>query len=108
MVILILIDFQYFQNIVSSSEKGSIGQNHSSSVSHHPVKPPNQFTIPLSFVGESPYPLRYLEHLALFCCSLFSKERLNPIRSTRWWKNNVNHQPRTFSIVLKATSLIFL
>ena len=58
MVILILIDFQYFQNIAFSFEKGSIGQNHSSQVSHHPVKAPNKFTILVSNVGELPYPLR--------------------------------------------------
>ena len=34
----ILIDDQYVQNFVSSFEKGSNGQNHSSSDSHHPTK----------------------------------------------------------------------
>ena len=47
MVILILIDFERFQNIVFNFEKGSIGQTHSSSVSHHPMKPPNKFTTSL-------------------------------------------------------------
>ena len=37
MLILVLIDVQYIQNVVSSFEKGSNGQNHSSSDSHHPI-----------------------------------------------------------------------
>ena len=38
MVILILIDVQYSHKAVFSFEKGLIGQNHSSSGYHHPVK----------------------------------------------------------------------
>ena len=38
MLILILIDVQYLQKAVFSFEKGSNGQNHSSSGFHHPVK----------------------------------------------------------------------
>ena len=38
MLILILIDVQYSQNAVSSFEKFSTRQNHSSSGSHHQVK----------------------------------------------------------------------
>ena len=38
MLISILIDVQYLQNIVFSFEGGSNGQNHSSSGSHHLVK----------------------------------------------------------------------
>ena len=38
LLILILIDVKYLQNIVFSFEKGLNGQNHSSSGSHHPVK----------------------------------------------------------------------
>ena len=37
MLILVLIDVQYSQKAIFSFEKGSIGQNHSSSGSHHPV-----------------------------------------------------------------------
>ena len=37
MLILVLIDIQYMQNVVFSFEKGSNGQNHSSSDSHHPT-----------------------------------------------------------------------
>ena len=37
MLILILIDVQYIQNVVFSFEKSSNGQNHSSSDSHHPT-----------------------------------------------------------------------
>ena len=38
MLILILIDVQYLQNIVFSFEKGSNSQNYSSSGSHQPIK----------------------------------------------------------------------
>ena len=38
MLILILINVQYLQKIVFSFEKGSNGQNHSSSGSHYPIK----------------------------------------------------------------------
>ena len=37
MLILVLIDVQYIQNVVFSFKKGSIGKNHSSSDSHHPI-----------------------------------------------------------------------
>ena len=81
-----------------------VGQNHSLSVSHDSVKPPNKFSIPLSNVGESPYPLQYLKNPALFCCALFSKEHFKPIRSTKWWTKNADFQPKTFSIALNATT----
>ena len=38
MLILILINVQYLQNVVFSFEKGLNGQNHSSSGSHHPTQ----------------------------------------------------------------------
>ena len=38
MLILILIDVQYLQNIVFNFQKSSNGQNHYSSVFHHPIK----------------------------------------------------------------------
>ena len=38
MLILILIDVQYLQNLVFSFEKGSNVQNHSLSDSHHSIK----------------------------------------------------------------------
>ena len=49
MLILILIDVQYLQNLVFSFEKGSNVQNHSLSDSHHSIKkfPPAKFPIPL-------------------------------------------------------------
>ena len=37
-LILILINVQFLQNVVSSFEKGSRGQNHSLSDSHHPTE----------------------------------------------------------------------
>ena len=45
MLILILIDIQYLQNVVLSFEKGLNSQNHSSSGSHHQIKNPprNQY-----------------------------------------------------------------
>ena len=49
MLILILIDVQYLQNIACGFEKGSNGQNHSSSGSHHLIKK--------SFKQNSPLPL---------------------------------------------------
>ena len=108
MVILILIDFQYLQNIFriffSALKKVQVGQNHCLSVSHDSVKSPNKYFIPLSNVGESPYPLHYLKNPALFCCPLFSKEHFNPIRSTKRWTNNVDFKPKTFIIALNATT----
>ena len=48
MLILILIDVQYLQNLVFSFEKGSNVQNHSLSDSHHSKKNlPAKFPIPL-------------------------------------------------------------
>ena len=38
MLILLLIDVEYLPNVAFSFEKGSNGQNYSSSVSHHPIK----------------------------------------------------------------------
>ena len=38
MLILILIDVQYLNNVVFSIKKGSHGWNHSLSDSHHPIK----------------------------------------------------------------------
>ena len=38
MLILILNNVQYLHNVISSFEKGSNGQNHSSSDSQHPLK----------------------------------------------------------------------
>ena len=47
MLIFILIDVQYLQKVVFSLEKGSIGQNHSFSGSHHSIKNPlTKFPIP--------------------------------------------------------------
>ena len=47
MLILILINVQYLQNVVFSFGKGLSGKNHSLSDSHHPVEksPPDKFTI---------------------------------------------------------------
>ena len=42
MLILILTDVQYSQKASFGFEKGSVGQNHSSSGSHCPIKKPNQ------------------------------------------------------------------
>ena len=38
MLILILIDTQYLQNVDFSFDNGLNGRNHSSSGSHHPIK----------------------------------------------------------------------
>ena len=48
MLIFILIDVQYLHNVFSF-EKGSNGQSHSSSISHHLVKkfPQQHFLFPL-------------------------------------------------------------
>ena len=50
MLILILIKVQYLQKVVFSFEKGSNGQNHSSSGSHHPIK-----KLSLSKISNSPH-----------------------------------------------------
>ena len=51
MLILVLIDVQYLQNVDFSFEEGPNGQNHSSSDTHHPIRSP-------------PIPKRYLENPA--------------------------------------------
>ena len=57
MLILILIDVQYLQNVDFSFEKGSNGQSNSSSDIHHPLKesPPANFPFPP--VEDFPLPL---------------------------------------------------
>ena len=62
MLILILIDVQYLPKVVFNFEKGSNGQKHSSSDSHHPIRkfPPAKFPIPLQ-LGEIPQPLILFE-----------------------------------------------
>ena len=49
MLILILINVQYLQNVVFSFEKGLSGQNHSLSDSYHPIEksPKENFPFPL-------------------------------------------------------------
>ena len=56
MLILILIDADYLQNVVFIFEKGSNGQNHFFSDSHKLIKifPQPKFPIP----PNAPYPLR--------------------------------------------------
>ena len=62
MLILILIDVQYLQNIVFSFEKGSNSQNHSSSDSHHLIKKSPQKNVTFSPTGENPPShINYLE-----------------------------------------------
>ena len=62
MLILILIDVQYLQNVVFNCEKGSNGQDHSSSVSHHKIKKNPSSKFPhLHSGGISPYPLTLFE-----------------------------------------------
>ena len=62
MLILTLIDVQYLQKVISSFEKSSKGQNHSSSGSHHPIKnsPPAKFLIPLPPHWEGNFPTHSL------------------------------------------------
>ena len=50
MLILVLTDIQYLQKAVSSFEKGSKRQNHSSSGSLYPVTPPP------TKMSDSPHP----------------------------------------------------
>ena len=51
MLILILIDVQYLQNVVFSIKNGSNFSNHSSSDSPHPIKKVNlaKFSIPAPY-----------------------------------------------------------
>ena len=51
MLILILIDVQYLQNVVFSFEKYLNGQHHSLSDFHHPISPPAKFPIPSHWRG---------------------------------------------------------
>lgn len=57
MLIFILIDFQYSQNVLFSFEKGTDGQNHPSSGSRYPVKSFPQQKFASSPTRESPDPL---------------------------------------------------
>ena len=58
MLILILIDIQYLQNLIFSFEKGLNDQNHSSSDSHHLIKKIALRKIfHLHPLGEFPHPL---------------------------------------------------
>ena len=58
MLILILIDVQYLQNVISSFDEGSKGQNHSLPDSYHPIKnPPANIPIPPPLGAISPYTL---------------------------------------------------
>ena len=51
MLLLILINVQYLQNVIFSFEKGSNGQNHSLSDSDHPKEECPKANFP------SPYPI---------------------------------------------------
>ena len=65
MLILILIDVQYLQNVSFSFEKGPYGQSHSSSDTHHPIKIPPPAKFPNPPFEESPCTTpRYLENPA--------------------------------------------
>ena len=98
------ISSEYSQNILFSFEKGS-SRSKSLLISFSRLSEiPQQIFHPLSNMGEPPYPLHYLKIPALFFCPLFSKEHFDPIRSTKWWTNNVDFQPKTFIIVLNATT----
>ena len=83
MLILILIDVQYSQKAVLSFEKGSNGQNHSSSGSHHPVKkiPPSKISDSTPNWGEPSHPL-----------PLFGK----PIWNAIWKKLYINYTTSIF------------
>ena len=61
-LILILIDVQYLQNIAFSFEKSLNGQNHSSAHSEHPIKnpPAAKFPIPSLWGMISPYPFHVI------------------------------------------------
>ena len=56
MLTLILIDLQYEQDIVFNFEKGSNGQNHSSSDFHNTTKKSTQQNFQLPQLEGSPYP----------------------------------------------------
>ena len=55
MLTLILTDLQYEQNVVFNFEKGSNGQNNSSSDFHNTTKKSAQQNFPLSQLEGSPY-----------------------------------------------------
>ena len=60
-LILILLDVQYLQNVIVTFEKDSNGQNHSSSSSHQPIKkfPQKNFWFcPTGWGISPPHPLR--------------------------------------------------
>ena len=60
MLILILINVQYLQNVVFNFEKGSNGQTHSSATSHHPIK---KFPLQNSLVTIWKTPMWATKHL---------------------------------------------
>ena len=58
MLILILMDVQYLQNVVFSFEKGLNGPKHSPSDSHHPIQKLLWLNFPFPCNGgDSPNPL---------------------------------------------------
>ena len=63
MLLLILINVQYLQNVVFSFERGSYSQNHSLSNSHYFMKkfPKQNFPFP-PLGGFPPYSLKLLEN----------------------------------------------
>ena len=78
MLILILIDFQYLQNVVFSFVKGLNGQMHYSSDSNHPIKKtPAKFPIP-PLGGNSPPPLNAIEKP---CFVLHENQNINQLRN---------------------------
>ena len=56
MLILILMNVKYLQNVVFSFEKVLNGQNHSSLGSHHPIEKSLQQNFPFPQWGDLPTP----------------------------------------------------
>ena len=88
MLILVLNDVQYIQNVVFSFEKGSMGQNHSSSDSHHAIKAPQQNVA----ISPPPRPLKaiwkILDNMCLLAAAYFICEHLNGISSVSTGMND--------------------
>ena len=88
MRIFVLIDVQYIQNVVFSFEKGSNGQNHSSSDLHQPIPPQQNFasSLPLKVISKT------LDKWSALATAYFICKHLIEISSVSTGMNDYNNR----------------
>ena len=103
MLIWNLIDVQYLQNVVFSSDKGSNGPNHSWSDFHHPIKKMSRRkTYHSLHWGGFPILKRYLENL--FILILFQEENnVFQYNINQRRKPKIHHHRYIFDSPIKTT-----